>query len=130
MWIEENLNPISRSVHDCAVRAVAKVLDMDWETAYIKLAMAGYQMGNLPNANEVISAVLRKHGFYRAIPEDCPDECPTVDDFLSTHKEGRFLIGCNEHVVAAVDGNYYDIWDSGDEPVLYYWYQKETTKNN
>ena len=34
MFKEYNPNPVSRRVGDCAVRAVAKALDIDWETAY------------------------------------------------------------------------------------------------
>lgn len=33
MWIEYNPNPTGRNVDDCAVRAVSKALNTDWETA-------------------------------------------------------------------------------------------------
>lgn len=36
MFTEYNPNPAGRRVGDCAVRAVAKALDTDWETAYIR----------------------------------------------------------------------------------------------
>ena len=34
MWVEYNPNPSGRRVGDCAVRAVAKALNVDWETAW------------------------------------------------------------------------------------------------
>lgn len=36
-WIEFNNNPVGRRVGDCAVRAISKALDTDWESAYISL---------------------------------------------------------------------------------------------
>lgn len=34
IWDKYNPNPVGRSVGDCAIRAVAKALDVTWETAY------------------------------------------------------------------------------------------------
>ena len=47
MYREYNPNPVSRRVGDCAVRAVAKALDTDWESAYIMLVSNGYVMGDM-----------------------------------------------------------------------------------
>ena len=46
MWIKFQNNPTGRSVGDCAVRAVAKALDTDWETAYLLMAANGFHMGD------------------------------------------------------------------------------------
>lgn len=35
-FIYYNPNPMSRIVGDCAVRAISKALDIDWELAYAK----------------------------------------------------------------------------------------------
>lgn len=125
MWIEWNPNPIARKVGDCSVRAVAKALDESWESAYDILAESGRAMGNMPSANEVISAVLRQHGFYRkAIPPSCPD-CYTAEDFCIDHPDGVFVLGFGEHVAAVEDGAIYDTWDSSDEVPQYFWYREE-----
>ena len=58
MFVQYNPNPTGRFVADCAVRAISKALDIDWETAYAKLAMNGYAMGDMPNANSVWGALL------------------------------------------------------------------------
>ena len=122
-YVEWNPNPVGRKVGDCAIRAVAKVLGLGWEAAYITLTMNGIQMGNMQNANEVISATLRQHGFKRAtIPNTCPD-CYTIKDFCEDNPQGTFLVGTGQHVVGIEDGNYFDIWDSGDESPTYVWYQ-------
>ena len=41
-WVYYNPSPAGRNVGDCAVRAVAKALDTDWETAYALIASAGF----------------------------------------------------------------------------------------
>ena len=88
MWIEYNPNPTGRRVEDCAVRAVARALDTDWETAYSKIALAGFNMGDMPHSNSVWGAVLRQNGFYRtSLPDTCPD-CYTAEDFINDHPEG------------------------------------------
>lgn len=121
MWVEYNPNPAGRRVGDCSVRAVSKALDIDWEQAYIKMMVAGYNMADMPSSNSVWGAVLRENGFYRKnIPNTCPD-CYTVEDFCVEHPEGTYVVGTGTHVVTVVDGNYYDAWDSGKEIPMYYW---------
>lgn len=121
MWIKYNPSPVGASVGDCVVRAVAKALDVDWETAYAKLAIAGFNMGNLPSANVVWGAVLRQQGMKRYnIPNTCPD-CYTIKDFCEEHPEGIYVLGTGTHAVTVVDGNYWDAWDSGNEIPVYYW---------
>ena len=44
MWREYNPNPTGRKVEDCAVRAIAKALNTDWESAYSQLAATGFLM--------------------------------------------------------------------------------------
>lgn len=126
MWKIYNPNPASmRKVGDCAVRAVAKALDVDWETAYVKLCTNGLAMGDMPNANNVIASVLRQNGFKRIdIPADCPD-CYTVYDFANEHRQGTYVVGTGVHVVCIKNGNYYDSWDSGDEVIAYVWKKEE-----
>ena len=123
MFIEFNSNPVARTIGDCAVRAVAKALDTSWEFAYIMLALNGLKMGNLMNGNDVISATLRDSGFRKAnIPNTCPD-CMTIRDFAELNPTGTYVVGTGTHVVCIDAGDYYDIWDSGDEPIIYVWYE-------
>lgn len=121
MWIEYNPSPVGARVGDCSVRAVAKALDTDWEHAYVMIAMNGFEMGDVISSNNVWGSVLRQNGFKRyAVPNTCPD-CYTVKDFCRDHPRGTYVLGTSGHVVTAVDGDYYDTWDSGDEIPIYYW---------
>ena len=125
MWIEYNPNPTARRVEDCSIRAVAKALNTDWETAYSLVTSAGYGMGDMPHSNSVWGAVLRQSGFYRSvIPNTCPD-CYTASDFCRDHPHGTYVLGFGRHVATVVDGDLYDSWDSSKEIPVYYWYRKD-----
>ena len=124
MWVKFNNNPMSRTVGDCAVRAVSLALGVDWEEAYNLIADAGYAMGDMPSSDSVWGAVLRQHGFYReAIPNSCPD-CYTVEDFVKDFPRGVYVLGFGGHVATVIDGDLYDSWNSMQEVPVYFWYRK------
>ena len=125
MFAEYNPNPSGRNVGDCAVRAIAKALDIDWEKAYAKLVTNGYAMSDMPSADSVWGSVLRQNGFYReSIPNTCPD-CYTAYDFCIDHPDGVFVLSFGGHVATVKDGTLYDSWNSEREVPVYYWYRKE-----
>lgn len=120
-YIYYNPSPTESSAGDCTVRAISKALNVDWEQAYIMLALNGYIMGEIMNANIVWGSLLRQEGFYRRmIPNTCPD-CYKIKDFCQDHPDGLYVLGTGSHVVTAINGDYYDAWDSGNEIPLYYW---------
>ena len=122
---EWNPNPTGRRVGDCAVRAVARALGVDWETAYLKIVANGYAMGDMPSSDAVWGSVLRQAGFYRsAVPNTCPD-CYTVAAFAQDHPEGVYVLALGGHVVTVVDGDWYDTWDSGWQIPQYFWHEGE-----
>lgn len=126
-WTYYNPSPTGRNVGDCAIRAVAKALGVDWETAYALIASAGFQMGDMPSSNSVWGSVLRQHGFYRsAIPNTCPD-CYTAADFAKDHPTGTFVLGFGNHTATIKDGILYDSWNSSNEIPQYVWSKGEMT---
>lgn len=122
MYVFFNNNPLGRkTVGDCSVRAVSKALDISWDEAHDLLADMSKKMGTIMNDNDVISAVLRMHGFYKEnLPWTCRD-CYTIRDFARDNPIGTYVVGTGSHVVCVKDGNYFDSWPSGDESVLYFW---------
>ena len=120
-----NPNPAGRSAGDCVIRAVAKATGTDWEGAYAALSAAGLAARDLPNADHVWGSYLRRNGFRRdMLPAECHDGY-TVSAFAEDHPSGTFVLSMpGRHVVAVVDGQYYDSWDSGQEVPAYY-YEKE-----
>lgn len=120
-----NPNPDGKRVGDCAVRAISKALNQDWEATFIALSLQGLLMCDLPNANAVWGAYLRGKGFRRSmLPEDCPD-CYTVAEFAEEHRDGTYILALSNHVVCVQDGNWFDVWDSGGEIPIYYWLKEE-----
>lgn len=125
MWVRFQPNPAGRNVGDCAVRAVAKALNISWEDAYAKIASNGYAMGDMPSSDSVWGSVLRQNGFYReAIPNECPD-CYTAKDFCKDNPYGIYVLGFGGHVATVVDGDLYDSWNSENEIPIYVWFRKE-----
>ena len=121
MYIYKNNNPDGRHVGDCVVRALSEVLGVPWEAAYWKICVQGGTVHDMPSGDNVWGSVLRKYGFKREIiPDTCPD-CYTVKDFTYDHPHGRYILATGTHVIAVVNGNYIDTWDSGNEIPIYYW---------
>ena len=120
-WVYYNPSPAGRNVGDCSVRAVAKALGVDWETAYAMIASAGFLMNDVMSSNAVWGSVLRRNGFMRSsIPQTCPD-CYTAAEFARDHPHGIYVLGFGNHVATVEDGQIYDSWDSSDEIPQYYW---------
>lgn len=125
MYVYYNPNPSKKLVGDCVIRAISKLTNTDWETAYLEICLQGFMMNDMPSANYVWGAYLHEKGYERNIlPNTCPD-CYTVKDFCVDYPQGKYLLAIGNYVVAVENGNYYDTWDSGEEIPLYYWQKKE-----
>lgn len=126
MYVEYNPNPKQKRVGDCVIRAICKVLDMDWETVFCGLATEGYIEKDVISSNSVWSKYLTGNGFKRYfLDNNCP-LCFTVDDFAKSHPKGKYVVGTGTHAVAVVDGDVWDAWDSRNEIPLYYFSKEES----
>lgn len=121
MYKYYNPNPAGHSVGDCVIRAICKATGGSWDKIYTELAVTGMELADMPSANAVWGAYLHRKGYVRtALPDKCPI-CYTVADFAGEHPRGTYILALSGHVVAVMDGNYYDAWDSGRELPLYVW---------
>ena len=106
-WIRFNPNPVGNRVEDCAQRAIAAALDVDWDTASDLIYEMAKGMGTTPHDDAAWGAVLRRAGFVRAvIPNRCPD-CYTVADFCRDHPRGVYVLKLSGHVATVIDGHVY-----------------------
>ena len=121
MFVYANPNPEKILVGDCVIRGVSILMNKSWDDVYDGIVAKGRALHDMPSSNAVWNAYLTDHGFIRhAIPNTCP-ECYRVADFCWDHPYGRYLLATGTHVVAVVNGDYYDTWDSGDEVPIYFY---------
>ena len=86
--------------------------------------MLGFKKKDMPSDNDIWELYLYNKGYRRGVlPDTCPD-CYTVDRFCQEYPKGKYLLATGRHVVAVVNGDYYDAWDSGKEVPVYYWHKE------
>lgn len=127
MFVYLNMNPDKRHTIDCVIRGVSFVTDSDWETTFLRIAVECIKYHDMPEVNHVWASYLRSLGFTRhLIPDTCPI-CYTVKDFCHDHPVGTYLLVIvgygvtGGHAVAVRNGDYFDIWNSGNEVPTYFW---------
>ena len=120
-YIRYNANPLNKNAGDCVIRAISKATHKKWDDIYLELSAKGFDLKDWGNSNAVWDAYLRQIGYYRHIvPDTCPD-CYTIREFAKDKPNGTYIVATGTHVVAVVDGIYFDTFDSGDMPVIYYY---------
>lgn len=127
-YIPHNPNPSGKQVGDCTVRALSKALNQSWEQTYAGLTAYGYMMCDMPSANAVWGAYLRRNGFRRYIVDDGGKDGYTVKDFCVDNPRGIYVLAIDGHVICVEDGYYFDSWDSGNEIPVYYWTRRRKWK--
>ena len=121
MYVYYNANPARVSNGDCVLRALSKVMNLTWDEVAIDLCMMQISLHDMQNKDFVWGEYLALNGFVKGfLPYPCPN-CVTVREFCRMHPVGTFVVATGNHVVAVVDGDYYDTTDTGDEVLLYFW---------
>lgn len=116
MWVFCNPNPCNLLVGDCVVRASSLSLERPWRAIHRDLCELSNYECNMPSANVIWGEYLESNGMtYRELRHP-----QTVRQFCLAHPYGVYTIGTGSHAVTVIDGDWYDIWDSGDEIVSYY----------
>lgn len=124
MFIYYNPNPKGKHVTDCTIRAICRLENLTWLEAFDKVTDICRENYDMPSSDKMWGKFLSMRGYRRhMIPDTCPD-CYTVRDFCIDHPVGSYLLKTSGHVIAIVNGDYYDTFDSGDKSPIYY-YKKE-----
>lgn len=128
VYYQPNSKDIKDEYGDCTIRALCKALDVTWLEAFDMTVpiLRDNQVVNIFGAPvEVRNKFLYQLGFnYTGVSARKGSTRPTVDSFAKEHQTGTYILKVAHHVVACVDGKYYDTWDSGYKS-LYGYYEKE-----
>lgn len=119
MWHPYNPNPCGVYVGDCVIRALSIALDKPWEKIYVDLCVEGLMECDMPNANHVWGKYMSEHGFICSPVQNIGDV--TVSSFAKEHYQGVYVLATGVHVVALINGDYWDAWDSGNEHPIMIW---------
>ena len=120
MWRYFQPHPYKLNIGDCTIRAACAVTGKSWDTAFKEICAVAYEMKDMPSANRVFGAYMAQYGFGKQrLIDQCPD-CLTVAEFAEDHPHGVYILGPHEHVVALINGDWWDSYDSGSMIPTYY----------
>lgn len=127
VYYQPNKKDLKDIYGDCTVRALSKVFGCSWVEAFDKMIpyCREYQSCNIFNFPIATRKMIFEDlGFtYHGVSNKRGSKRPTIDEFAKEHPEGTFILNVANHVVACVDGKYYDTWDSGYKS-LYGYFEK------
>ena len=121
-YYQPNKKDLKDDYGDCVIRALTKILNMQWIEVFNELVPIAADLQCMPNGKPCYERYLKNKGFeYHGISNKKGTKRPTVADFAKDHKEGTYFLRVANHAVAVVDGIYYDTWDSGECKLYGYW---------
>ena len=115
-----NPNPKNNSANDCVIRALCGLFHLSWDEAYDMLCDEGRRVKEVPTTNWVWEGLLERAGLVRTYMR-CATNCPNIKQFLEINNEGAYILCTGTHVIYAMNGDYYDAWDSGDQRLQYFY---------
>lgn len=127
VYYQPNDKDLKDKVGDCQVRALSKALGLTWLEAFdltipICREMQTYTIFDGDRTKTM--RAMQTLGFeYTGVSNKRGTKRPTVKEFAKNHSIGTYILKVANHVVAVVDGKYYDTWDSGSCS-LYGYYKK------
>lgn len=127
-YVYNNPNPGEKFVGDCTVRAISIALDQSWHDTYIDLCAQGGLLYDMPSSNDVWGEYLMSKGFTRHLIEKECKTCYTLEDFCKDYPTGTYVVATGTHVIAVIDGNYYDTGDSGKCIPIYFYMKEEISE--
>lgn len=96
MWINFNLNPKSKIVGDCTVRAIALSMNKTWEDIYMDLAMLGYRMKDMPMPLREFEYKEIFEAQTNPVPVEAVRELPDSDKYMTRDEFNDALKQINE----------------------------------
>lgn len=116
--------PKGADKNDCQVRAMATARSMPYRAAWELLyALQGEHRWCSFCLVECLKAGDRRVGFVRELsfPAKRGQRRMTGAQFCKRYPKGRYILRLSHHVVAVVDGEMFDTWDSSRKCVYKAW---------
>lgn len=129
VYYQPNKKDLTDTVGDCQVRALSKALNISWLEAFdltipICRELQTYTIFACDRGKT--REAMKRLGFtYTGVSNSRGQKRPTVESFAKAHPIGTFVVKVAHHVVAVVDGKFYDTWDCGQRS-LYGYYELNT----
>lgn len=100
---------------DCSIRTLTKILGRGWKESFDELAAVAREEQCMPNTMLCIRKFLESRGFvyFRMENQGERRKKKTVKEFASEHRIGKYILITKNHMLALIDGTYYDSFDSG-----------------
>lgn len=126
-YFQPNEMDLKDKVGDCQIRALAKALGKTWHETFdiiTPICRENMTMDIFCCDLDKTKKAMETLGFiYHGVSNKKGSKRPTIDSFAKAHPKGTFVVTVSHHVVAVVDGIYYDTWDSGWKS-MYGYYEK------
>lgn len=124
-YYQPNKKDLKDTYGDCVIRALTKVTGKSWLEVFDELLPYARELQCMPNSKPAYETYLLNNGFeYVGVSNKKGTKRPTVESFTKAHKEGTYILRVANHIVASVDGVYYDTWDCGSKSMYGYWVKK------
>ena len=121
-YYQPNDKDLKDNYGDCVIRALTKVTGKTWIEVFKDLIPKAMELQCMPNSKPCYEDYLLKNGFtYYGISNKKGTKRPTVTSFTKDHKDGTYVLRVAHHIIASIDGKFYDTWDSGDCCLYGYW---------
>ena len=121
-YYQPNAMDLKDDYGDCVIRALTKVTGTSWGYVFEGLVPIARELQCMPNGKPCYERYLLDRGFeYHGVSNAKGTKRPTVDRFAKDHPNGTYVLRVAHHLVAVVNGTYYDTWDSGHKSLYGYW---------
>jgi len=124
-YYQPNNKDIKDKVGDCQIRALSKCMGLSWLETFdlVTPICREYQIMDIFSCDlEKTKEAMSRLGFkYTGISNKKGSKRPTVEEFTKNHKSGNYILTLSHHVVASVNGKFYDTWDCGYKSLYGYY---------
>lgn len=121
-YYQPNKKDIKDEYGDCVIRALTKVIGKEWQEIFDELVPIARNFQCMPNSKICYESYLKMNGFiYHGISNGKGTKRSTVYEFTRDNHDGIYVLRVAHHLVASVNGIYFDTWDSGYKSLYGYW---------